>query len=77
MDKLQVMRVFERLCPTIEYALDKNAAVILLSHLGRPQEGQFSAAFSLAPIAKKLEQLLHSRLNLFHNYLEGIKRCSW
>ncbi|MCX4265588.1 MAG: phosphoglycerate kinase, partial [Firmicutes bacterium] len=43
--------------PTIKYLLDKNAAVILCSHLGRPK-GEPNPAFSLAPVAKRLGELL-------------------
>ena len=43
--------------PTIKYLLSKNAAVILCSHMGRP-EGEFNPAFSLAPVAKRLSELL-------------------
>ncbi len=44
--------------PSIQMALEKGAAVILLSHLGRPTEGQFEEKFSLKPIAARLEELL-------------------
>jgi phosphoglycerate kinase len=43
--------------PTIRYALEQNASVILMSHLGRP-DGQRTAKYSLKPIAKELEKLL-------------------
>lgn len=44
--------------PSIRMALDRGAGVILLSHLGRPEEGVFDAAASLAPVAKRLAELL-------------------
>ncbi len=44
--------------PTIRFALGQGAAVILISHLGRPDEGRFTAEFSLAPVARRLETLL-------------------
>lgn len=44
--------------PTLRMALERGAEVIILSHLGRPQEGQFDAAFSLAPVAARLGELL-------------------
>ena len=40
--------------PAIKMALDKGAAVMVTSHLGRPTEGQFSEADSLAPVAKRI-----------------------
>jgi phosphoglycerate kinase len=43
--------------PTIQYALDHGASVILMSHLGRP-DGKKAPKYSLAPVAKKLEELL-------------------
>jgi phosphoglycerate kinase len=43
--------------PTIRYLLDKNAAVILCSHLGRPK-GEFNMKYSLSPVAKRLGELL-------------------
>src|SRR3990167_4063066 len=58
--------------PTIEYALKKNAAVILLSHLGRPIEGEFDAAFSLKCIAEKLSVLLNKTVKLISNWIDGI-----
>ena len=44
--------------PTISKVLEKNCAVTVLSHLGRPEEGKFDEAFSLAPIAQRLRELL-------------------
>ena len=43
--------------PTIQYALDRGAAVILMSHLGRP-DGERKAKYSLKPVADKLQELL-------------------
>ncbi|MDD6262567.1 MAG: phosphoglycerate kinase [Clostridiales bacterium] len=43
--------------PTIKYLVDKNAKVVLCSHLGRPK-GQFNAKYSLAPVAARLSELL-------------------
>ncbi len=58
--------------PTIRQALEKNAAVILLSHLGRPTEGETDAAFSLAPVAERLTQLLGHKVPLVRNWLDGV-----
>ncbi|MBE6904032.1 MAG: phosphoglycerate kinase [Ruminococcaceae bacterium] len=50
-------RIIESL-PTIKYLLSKNAKIVLCSHLGRPK-GEFNDKFSLAPVAKKLAELLN------------------
>lgn len=47
--------------PTIQYLLDKNAAVILASHLGRPG-GEFKKEFSLRPVAEYLDQMIENRV---------------
>lgn len=49
--------------PTIKYLLDNNAKVILMSHLGRPK-GEFEAKYSLAPVAKRLEELLNTKVTM-------------
>jgi len=58
--------------PTIELALARGAAVILLSHLGRPVEGQYSDEFSLAPVAEHLTGLLKRPVRLQKNWLDGV-----
>jgi phosphoglycerate kinase len=49
--------------PTINYALDEHAKVIIISHLGRP-EGQRQEKYSLAPVAKRLSRLLEKEVKL-------------
>lgn len=44
--------------PTLRMALERGAEIIVVSHLGRPQEGQFDPAFSLGPVAARLGELL-------------------
>ena len=44
--------------PTIELALQRRARVLLMSHLGRPEEGRFNEKFSLRPVARRLGKLL-------------------
>ena len=58
--------------PTIEQALAKGAAVILLSHLGRPVEGQYDEESSLKPVAERLASLLGKPVRLEKDWLEGI-----
>jgi len=59
--------------PTIRMALERGAAVILLSHLGRPVEGQFSEEDSLAPVAEHLSGLLGQAVRLQPDWLDGIE----
>jgi phosphoglycerate kinase len=58
---------------TIEFARDMGAKVILMSHLGRPTEGHFDSAFSLAPIAKRLSELLQQDVRLERSWLQGVE----
>lgn len=51
--------------PTIQMALEKGAGVLLLSHLGRPVEGEFDTKFSLAPVAAHLGVLLGQEVTLY------------
>jgi phosphoglycerate kinase len=57
----------------IRMALDKGAAVMVTSHLGRPKEGEFSAADSLAPVAKRLGELLGREVKLVRDWVEGVE----
>jgi len=59
--------------PTIEMALDRGAAVILLSHLGRPVEGEYSNEFSLAPVARHLAGLIGRPVRLQKDWLYGVE----
>lgn len=58
--------------PTIRQALDKGAAVMLLSHLGRPTEGEYELQFSLQPVAEHLSGLLEMPVTLAVDWLDGI-----
>jgi phosphoglycerate kinase len=58
--------------PTIQAAKDKGAAVMLMSHLGRPEEGVYAEEFSLAPVAKRLGELLGSPVKLVKDWLNGV-----
>ncbi|NWO55669.1 phosphoglycerate kinase [Chromohalobacter israelensis] len=57
--------------PTIQAALDAGARVMLMSHLGRPTEGDSADEFSLAPVAARLGQLLGREVRLEKDYLDG------
>ena len=58
--------------PTIETALEAGAAVILLSHLGRPVEGEYDERFSLAPVATHMSTLLGRPVRLRKDWLDGV-----
>jgi len=62
----------EAALPTLRRALDAGAAVMVLSHLGRPKEGVFEAAESLAPVAAWLGQALGRPVPLLRDYLDGV-----
>jgi phosphoglycerate kinase len=57
--------------PGIRYALEKGAAVMVTSHLGRPAEGEFKPEDSLAPVAKRLSELLGRDVRLIQNWVDG------
>lgn len=57
--------------PTIQAALDAGARVMLMSHLGRPTEGEPADEFSLAPVATHLGKLLNREVRLEKDYLDG------
>ena len=59
--------------PTIRAALEANAAVMLVSHLGRPTEGQPEEKFSLQPVADRLGQLLGRDVPLVTDWIEGVR----
>ncbi|MAZ39908.1 MAG: phosphoglycerate kinase [Legionellales bacterium] len=59
--------------PTIKFALEQNAKVILISHLGRPTEGQDDAIHSLEPVAKKLTELLGQAVRFEKHWLDGVE----
>ncbi len=57
---------------TIRYALDQHARVFVMSHLGRPQEGQEDPALTLAPVAARLSELLGKPVPLRKNWIDGV-----
>ena len=58
--------------PAIEMALKAGAAVMVTSHLGRPTEGEFKPEDSLAPVAKRLGELLGRDVPLVSNWVDGV-----
>jgi len=58
--------------PTLELALEKGAAVMVTSHLGRPKEGQWSEEDSLAPVAERLGELLGREVPLVRDWVDGV-----
>ena len=58
--------------PTIKMALDAGAKVMLMSHLGRPTEGEYDEQFSLAPVAADLSEKLGQEVRLVKDYLDGV-----
>ena len=59
--------------PCIEMALAAGAAVMVTSHLGRPTEGEFKAEDSLAPVAKRLGELLGREVPVVANWVGGVQ----
>lgn len=59
--------------PTIQEALKHNAAVLVVSHLGRPKQGQYDEENSLAPVAKRLSELLGQEVLLVRDWIDGVE----
>src|SRR5579863_3160033 len=59
--------------PTLRSAMQQGARVIVLSHLGRPEEGKLESEFSLAPVAAKLSELLGKPVPLCMDWLGGVE----
>jgi phosphoglycerate kinase len=59
--------------PTIEFALNAGAAVMLMSHIGRPTEGEYNPEYSLQPVADHLAALLNKPVRLEKDWLDGIE----
>ncbi len=59
--------------PTIQQARDAGARVLVMSHLGRPEEGVYDEEFSLAPVAKRLAELLGFKVRFEKDWLGGVE----
>ncbi len=59
--------------PTIKAGIEAGARVMLMSHLGRPKEGAFESAYSLAPVAEHLGSLLNQSVRLVADWLDGLE----
>lgn len=59
--------------PSLRRALEAGAAVMVMSHRGRPTEGEWSEADSLAPVAQRLSELLDRKVPLVRDYLDGVE----
>ncbi len=59
--------------PTIKLALEKGAAVMVMSHLGRPTEGEYNSEFSLQPVVDYLTNALDCPVRLATDYLDGVE----
>jgi phosphoglycerate kinase len=63
----------EKAVPTLKAALQARARVLVLSHLGRPKEGEFDPKSSLAPVAKALSEALGQPVPLISQWLDGVE----
>ena len=59
--------------PCVEQALKAGAAVMVTSHLGRPTEGEFKPEDSLAPVARRMGELLGREVKLVSNWVDGVQ----
>jgi len=62
--------------PTIKLAMTAGAKVILMSHLGRPTEGEYDQQYSMAPVAKHLGQLLGQPVRLEQIWANGLEQTN-
>ena len=59
--------------PTLKLALEAGAKVMVMSHLGRPTEGEFNSDFSLQPVVDYLAAALNYPVRLVNDYLDGVE----
>jgi len=70
--KITSMKRINASVPTLRLALEKGAAVIVMSHLGRPTEGEYAEEFSLKPVAAALSEALGMEVPCVANWLDGL-----
>lgn len=70
--KITSMKRINASVPTLRLALEKGAAVIVMSHLGRPTEGEYAEEFSLKPVAAALSEALGMEVPCVQNWLDGV-----
>ncbi|MDL2307720.1 phosphoglycerate kinase [Desulfovibrio sp. OttesenSCG-928-C06] len=58
--------------PTIKAALEAGAGVMVMSHLGRPTEGEYSEEFSMKPVAERMGELMGREIPVVKDYLDGV-----
>lgn len=58
--------------PTIKFAMDKGAKVMLMSHLGRPTEGEYEEQYSLKPVAKRISEILGKEVPVVTEWQDGV-----
>ena len=63
--------------PTLKHVINAGAKIILVSHLGRPEEGKYNEMFSLAPVAKFLSSQLGFEVPLIKNWVDGIEMSNY
>jgi len=59
--------------PTVRLALERGARVMIMSHLGRPKEGEYDPSLSLEPVAGRLAELLGRKVPLVRDWLDGVE----
>ena len=58
---------------TVNLALDAGASVLIMSHFGRPREGEFEERYSLAPVARKLQQMMGREVMFLRDWIDGVE----
>ncbi|MFQ3362771.1 MAG: phosphoglycerate kinase, partial [Woeseiaceae bacterium] len=59
--------------PTLDIALKANCAILIMSHMGRPTEGEYNSDYSLEPIAGHLSKLLGKEVNFISDWYDGVE----